>query len=373
MNLIEAINQSPYDFYFLVVDQFLDINLPELKNFEKIYISNYPEIKIKNSGKLLSHPQVIDRISKKFQETHRTPVIIPFKPSAKVEFICQKFNWINASNPHFLNRTLEDKIKFIQLCQENNISTIPSIIDIFNQENFIKYQQAFDQKIVIQSHFGWAGKSTFSENNWNDIKDKIPSGSLVKFSPFVTGYSLLNNCCLTSSGLIQSPPALQYTGISPFTQNPFTTVGRQWPSLAPIEIIEKIKIITQNFSEIIKKMNYRGFFGLDFLIHEDEVFLLECNPRLTASFAFYNKIELKQNLNPLFIFHLAEFINLDFQFNLESEQKRFYNHQIIGSEITAKNKESQTIKKYHDFITFSDQVDPIIIPQNIVNLLHETK
>jgi len=184
---------------------------------------------------------------------------------------------------------------------------------------------------------------------------------------------LLNNCCLTSIGLLQSPPALQYTGLSQFTQNPFTTVGRQWPSLAPIEITETIKNITQNFSDIIKNLNYRGFFGLDFLIHDDEVFLLECNPRLTASFAFYTEIELKQNITPLFLFHLAQFIDLNFEFDLESEQKRFYNPQIIGSEITAKNQDSQTIKKYHDFTAFSDQIDPIIIPQKIIDLLHETK
>lgn len=372
MNLIESFNQSHYHFYFLVVDKFLDIDFPELKNFEKIYISNYPSITVKNSGNLLANPQVIEYISNNFKKDNFTPVIISFKPSAKIELICKKFNWISANNPHQLNRLLEDKIKFIQLCQENNIPTIPTTIDLFDEKNFLKYQQILGQKMVIQSHFGWAGKSTFSASNWDDIKDKIPQKSLVKFSPFITGYSLLNNCCLTSNGLIQSPPALQYTGLSLFTQNPFATVGRQWPSLAPPEILEKIKNITQKFSDVIKSLNYKGFFGLDFLIHDEEVFLLECNPRLTASFAFYNQIEVQQNLDPLFLFHLAQFIDLKFTFNLESEQKRFYNYNLIGSEITAKNDDSQTIKKYHDFTIFSDQIDPIIIPQKIINLLNET-
>jgi predicted ATP-grasp superfamily ATP-dependent carboligase len=391
MNLIDAFNQSPYIFYFLVVDNFLDINLPQLKNFHPVYAfknSHIDKLKAqnlpyfcleeegiilseKNSGRLLSHQKVIDYI--KSTSTNLTPVIIPFKPSAKIEFICKQFNWIDASNSHLLNRFLEDKIKFTQFCIENNLNIIPSIIDHFNQSNFIKYQQAFNQKLVIQSHFGWAGKSTFSTENWEEIKDKIPADTLVKFSPFIQGYSLLNNCCLTKKGLIQSPPAVQYTGISPFTTNPFTTVGRQWPSLAPVEITEKIKNITQNFANLIEKMNYKGFFGLDFLINGEDVYLLECNPRLTASFAFYTEIEINQNLNPLFLFHLAEFINLDFDFNLEIEQKRFYNSQIIGSEITAKNNDSQTVKKYHDFTIFSDQINPIIIPQKIINLLNESQ
>ncbi|MFA5749647.1 MAG: ATP-grasp domain-containing protein [Candidatus Shapirobacteria bacterium] len=371
MTLIDALNQSPYSFYFLVVDKFLDIEISELKNFEKIYLSDYPSVKIKNSSKLLSNPQIIDYILKKSQKNNLIPAIISFKPSSKIDFLCKKNNWVNINNSGLLNRFLENKIKFSNLCTQFNLPTIPFIVDTFNQENFIKYQQVFDQKLVIQLAFGWAGKSTFSSDNYDEIKDKITTDIPVKFSPYIAGYSLLNNCCLTKKGLIQSPPAIQYTGISPFTTNPFTTVGRQWPSLAPIEIIEKIKNITQEFSNIIKNLNYKGFFGLDFLIHNDEVYLLECNPRLTASFAFYNEIEIKQNINSLFLFHLAEFINLDFDINLELEQKRFYNSKIIGSEITTKNNNSQTIKKYHDFTIFSDQIDPIIIPQKIIDLINE--
>jgi len=104
MNLIDALNQSSYDFYFLVVDQFLDIDLPELKNFEKIYLSDYPNIKIKNSGKLLSDPQIVDYISQKSKQTNHTPAIISFKPSSKIDFLCKKYNWININNPSPINR-----------------------------------------------------------------------------------------------------------------------------------------------------------------------------------------------------------------------------------------------------------------------------
>ncbi|HPH19617.1 MAG TPA: ATP-grasp domain-containing protein, partial [Haliscomenobacter sp.] len=86
--------------------------------------------------------------------------------------------------------------------------------------------------------------------------------------------------------------------------------------------------------KILTPLNYRGFFGLDFLVSENQVYLLECNPRLTASFAFYTQIELKNDLTPLFYFDLAEFINLDYQIDLLQEQSRFYNQNIIGSEIT---------------------------------------
>ena len=50
-DLVKLINNSHYDIYFLVVDKNLDIDLPELKYFYKIYL---PEGELKNSGHLLS-------------------------------------------------------------------------------------------------------------------------------------------------------------------------------------------------------------------------------------------------------------------------------------------------------------------------------
>ncbi len=324
INLETIINNSKFAFYFLVVDKFLDIDLPQLRNFHKIYLSNYPSIKIKNSGKLLSHPNVINYIKKTSDSL--IPAIIPFKPSAKIDIICQQNNWVNISNPGPINRFLEDKIKFAKLCQKYKLPTIPFSLDIFSKENFSKYQKLYTKKLVIQTHFGWAGNSTFLASSWDEIKEKISPDILVKYSPFIeSSYSLLNNCCLTKFGLIQSPPALQYTGIHPFTQNPFTTVGRQWPSFAPPKIIKNINKITEDFSKILKEINYKGCFGLDFLINKNKVFLLECNPRLTASFAFYTKLELDQKITPLFYFHLAEFLKLDYQISLKSEQNRFNN------------------------------------------------
>ena len=388
MNIFNNFNKSNYIFYFLVVDNSLDIVLPQLTNFHLIYAYKSPQFKflkklnlpyfcleesgvkldVPNSGKLLSHPFVLDYIN--HSSDGQQIVIIPFKPSAKIDFLCQQNKWVCASNNHQLNRELEDKIAFNKLCQKNNLLQIPSTIDTFTQDNFLKYQKKYKSKLVVQSQFGWAGKNTFSSNNWAEIKNKIAINTTVKFSPYIKGYSLLNNCCLTSKGLIQSPPALQYTGVKPFTNNPFTTVGRQWPSLAPKNIIEKIYGVTQDFSLIINKMGYKGFFGLDFMVENDQVYLLECNPRLTASFAFYNNIEINLDIIPLFLLHISQFVDINIDFDINEEQKRFYNQKIIGSEITAKNKSGKTTKKYNDFSIFTNQIEPINFSPKIISLLN---
>lgn len=359
MNYLENLLQnSGYDFYFLVVDKFLDISLPQLKNFQSIFKEN---LAVKNSGFLLSQKDIQDKI-----KSSSKPVIIPFKPSAKIEKICQKNSWLNASNPAKINRLLEDKIKFFEQCSKANLPVVPGFVGEFTEINFLEAQKKFGSKIVIQTHFGWAGNSTHLFENFDQAQNSIPLHTLAKFSPFLPGYSLLNNCTLLRFGLIQSPPALQYTGLVEYTSNPFATVGRQWPSQASSEIQEKIKQITTDFSEkILTPLNYRGFFGLDFIVSEGQVYLLECNPRLTASFAFYTQIELKNNLTPLFYFHLAEFINLDYQIDLTLEQSRFYNQNIIGSEVTQRNDLGATIKKLNRFEIFSSKVDPVQINPQI--------
>lgn len=339
MNLATQINLSSYDLYFLVVDKFLDISLPELFNFQSIRSSK----NIRNSGVLLSQKNTIDFITKNSRQTDHTPAIIPFKPSAKIEHLCHQYNWHLIANPAKLNRILEDKLKFPELCQDNNLPIIPFAVDTLTLKNFSKYQQLFTSQLVIQTHFGWAGKNTFSSDSYANATRKLPPNTLAKFSPYLRGYTLLNNCCLTRHGLIQSPPALQYTGLKPFTNNPFATVGRQWPSFAPKHIQNQVLSITQSVGLILNKLNYHGFFGLDFLVDQDRVLLLECNPRLTASFAFYTQLELQAKLEPLFYYHLAELLNLDYP----KPTDRFSNPDIIGSELTPKNSQGTIIKQPH--------------------------
>ncbi|MBU4210594.1 hypothetical protein KKE47_00960 [Patescibacteria group bacterium] len=375
---INLINKSKINFYFLVVDNFLDIDLPFLKNFHLIYAytpqkppksqffclqQNDIKLKQKNSGKLLANPKVINYIKQTSFQNNSQPAIIPFKPSGKISHICQENNWLQISNSSTLNRLFENKFKFIKICQNNKITTIPSYIDKFNSNNFKKYQFLFKNKnLVIQKSFGWAGKGTFTGNQFKKIKNKITSQSIVKFSPKLSGYTLLNNCCIFHSRLIQSPPALQFTGIPPFTKNPLTTVGRQWPCLTSTKVKNQVKAITLQFSQILLKYNYQGFFGLDFFVNQKQkVFLLECNARLTASFAFYTQIELKNNILPLFILHLAEFCQIPLKVNIKKMQSRFSSAKITGSEITYKDQSGNTKRKINAFTKFSQSINPPII------------
>ncbi|MFA5828117.1 MAG: ATP-grasp domain-containing protein [Candidatus Shapirobacteria bacterium] len=353
-NLLSALNQSPYYYFFLVVDDSLRISLPQLKYFTPVN-SNQFDNEL-NSGKLLSNPKVRDFIETTSKKHHKLPAIIPFKPSAKIDFICKNRNWLKVSNDSSLNRVIEDKLKFPLICKNHDIPILPFIIDKLNRLSFEKAKNLLGPELIIQTHFGWAGKSTFQADCFDHLKKTIPPDTVVKFSPHLKeSYTLLNNCCQTNKGLIQSPPAVQFTGIRSLTTNPFSTVGRQWPSFAPPDIIDQTFKITQKFSDYLEKKHYKGFFGLDFIVDQNKVYLLECNPRLTASFAFYTQIELKANLNPLFLFHLAEFSLKNYLFDITTEQTRFKNPKIIGTQLTRRSESGKIDGKYetNNFIVTS--------------------
>jgi hypothetical protein len=363
-DLFDIINNSNFDFYFLVVDEFLDINIPQLTNFfslspKKLSIS----LDQPNSGRLLSHPATLEFIKNNSTKTGRQPAIVPFKPSAKIDLICRQNNWILVGNPASLNRLLEDKIKFPILSEKYQLPQIPFLILPFSQDSYLKAQSQFGPNLVLQTHFGWAGNSSLKTSSFSEASAKFTVGSPIKYSPFKNGYSLINNCCLTSRGLIQSPPGLQYTGLPILTQNSLATVGRQWPCQAPIEIQNRVNQVTINFSKLLSDLHYFGYFGLDFFVADHQVYLLECNPRLTASFAFYTDIEINAGITPLFLYHLAEFCHLKYD---DLELSRFSNPKIIGSEITAKNPQGTTIKKYHTFTAFSQSADPVSIDPKIL-------
>ncbi|MFA5895186.1 MAG: ATP-grasp domain-containing protein [Candidatus Shapirobacteria bacterium] len=361
------LNSLPYHFYFLVVDDFLDINLPNLSNFASITPKSLGiELEQKNSGKLLSHPECIN-----FIKTHtpngQTPAVIPFKPSAKIDLICSQNGWVNISNPGKLNRFLEDKIEFSKLLDEHSLPQIPHTITTFSKSNFEVAQNKYGPKLVIQTHFGWAGNSSHLTDSFEEVTTKIAEGTPVKISPFLVGTSLINNCCLTSQGLVQSPPGLQYTGIPVLSKNPLATTGRQWPSHSSPEVNDQVKKITSDFSEILKTHGYKGFFGLDFFVSENKVYLLECNPRLTASFAFYTAIEKNSDYEPLFFYHLLSFFPNQYRINPVEQNRRFSDYGLVGSEITLKGEEGNTIKKYNALIDFAPEGDPTKIDPKILS------
>lgn len=269
-------------------------------------------LSINNTGKLLEHPQVASYIS---AHSAAKPWIMVFKPSLKIDLIIRKEKYNRLGNNCDLNEKYENKIICNSLLEKQLPELLlPAKISVLNRLNFPNLAREFNLPFVIQFGHGWAGKTTFfihDEQELNNLTFRYPL-TQVKVSKFIKGRTALNNCCIYQGQVYFSAPAIQLNGISELSDNPSVTCGRQWSKrFFPKKEVTDIEKITDEVSELLIKDKYRGFFGLDFLISEEtgKIYLNEINARLTASTAFYTKLELGAGKMPLLSLHLAEFLH----------------------------------------------------------------
>lgn len=289
----------------------------------------------RNTGHLLAHPLTIDYLEE--NSLKKKPIILFFKPSAKINFLCKKHHWIMAGNDPRLAYFFEEKINFFAWGKKNNLPLIPGEIVKPSRKILSRWNFPF----VSQFKRGWAGKSSFVIRSENDFFELIKSGHpKVKISAFIDGQTYTNNGCILASGeVLVGPPAQQISSIGSLCKNPLSTTGRQWPANIDKKTKEIIKKITIKLGRFMHQKGYRGFFGTDFIITgQGKVYLLECNPRLTASFVFYSQLEQESGMTSLLFHHLSAFTENENPENLMNVPN------ISGSEVVQRNNQKNRVK-----------------------------
>ncbi|MDE2188237.1 MAG: hypothetical protein KGJ35_00705, partial [Patescibacteria group bacterium] len=102
----------------------------------------------------------------------------------------------------------------------------------------------------------------------------------------------------TSNKVYFGNPSYQITGLPPFTDNPFATIGNDW-SLPHTVLTEKnlaeFHDIAEKVAEKMRESGWKGLFGIDVIYDEerDEMKLLEINARQPASTTFESQLQTK--------------------------------------------------------------------------------
>jgi hypothetical protein len=91
--------------------------------------------------------------------------------------------------------------------------------------------------------------------------------------------------------------------------------------------------MTVRFGEEIRKLGYRGYFEIDFLrdLDTDQLYLGEVNPRITGASAMTNLAAFAQADMPLFLFHLLEWSDVDFEVDIDAINERWANPAFIDA------------------------------------------
>jgi predicted ATP-grasp superfamily ATP-dependent carboligase len=333
INLINASNVGPMFFvspnpnraiglekeiksYYVICSQNSDI-INYLKK-EKISVLCVNNDDIKNSGKLLENKKVINYIKRKSK--NKKVNILTFKPSPKLQKICDENKFRYLGNDWILNRKFENKAEFANITNKLKISNAQSRVAMIEDND--KFRKIFNskEKYVIQLPRGYSGNSTFLVNNENDLENIIKKykNRKVKIAKYLSGATYTINACATKFGIAVSQPIFQITGLTAYNKNSLGTSGNDYARGGQLTIKQKKKIFdyAKKTGKHMRKSGYKGIFGLDFIVSSGNVDLIEINPRLISSIPVFTKLQIQNGQTPFLFLHLAEFLNINYKLEL---------------------------------------------------------
>lgn len=303
------------------------------------------------SSAILLGQEVVQKYIRENTPSGTQAAVVVFKPSLAAEKIALENNWKFLNNSTVLSKEIEDKFNFLFIAKSLHIR-IPDAETIdFGRISYWELKKYYDY-FVIQLKSGYAGSSTFfirSKDDYGRLMDTFfrnPSGKksfMVKVSKFIRGIPTTVNACITSSGVYVGKPCYQITGEELCTNNRGTTCGNDWGVLSvSVKALNEMNEIGKKTGLYLKGKGYKGIFGLDFIISErdEDVYLIEINPRFVASIPFYTKLEIKNSAVPMIALHFLEFLGEKYE--IDPRAKDLSNKNVLaisGSQLVLRNKE----------------------------------
>lgn len=349
--------------YKIICSQKSDI-IDYLKK-EKVSVLCLDDESIKNSGKILQNKKVLNYIKRKSK--NRKANIITFKPSPKLQKICDENKFRYLGNDWKLNRKLEDKVEFVNIMNKLKIPNAQSKIAIVEDSD--KFRKIFnlEEKYVVQLPRGFSGNSTFLVDSRNSFKKIIEKykGRKVKIARYLKGETYTINGCVGKFGIAVSQPIFQITGLTAYNKNSLGASGNDYARGGELGSEQKKKIFdyTKKIGKYMRKSGYKGIFGIDFIVSysgraeaklpigslaSEDINLIEINPRLIASIPVFTKLQNQNNQIPFLFLHLAEFLNINYKPELLFDYISFaeWNKQkaFSFSQLILRNTEKHPVK-----------------------------
>lgn len=276
----------------------------------------------RNSSSLLGM-----EIVKKFLNSIDNPYLLFYKVTKRIKKICDEEKWNIIGNRMY--EELDDKALLREILEKCGLPSISGEICDLKRKDYGKLKSEYGDKIVMQLFKGSGGKGTFfvrSQKDFEEAKEKISKkgDSEVVVTKFIEGTSPSLTACVTKHGVLYTNLQYQLLDI-PEVMNPEVGngvfCGHDWGSSHdfPEHIRKQAYDYAERIGNYLKSKGYRGIFGLDMVIDkkEDKLYVTEINPRLLGSFPAITMVQLENSEPPLIMFHIMEFLDMDYEMDLE--------------------------------------------------------
>ncbi len=259
----------------------------------QIILVDAPELL--DTWQLLAHAATSDAMN----AANITRVAV-FKPTKKIERICAEKKWALLNPSAELSSTIEEKI--------TQVEWLGALTKYLPQHNILTCKEvAWNfEPFVLQFNRAHTGSGTLlieSKEQLEELKKKFPDRP-VRISAFVSGPIVTNNNVVTNAGVLVGNISYQITGMAPFTNNPFATVGNDWGVVAdvlPYAAQSQFKEIANAIGKKLKADGWKGAFGIDAIYEEatETVYLIEINARQPASVSFESMLQTEARTKQL--------------------------------------------------------------------------
>jgi len=237
---------------------------------------------------LLAHPETAKVISP-------DSLILVFKNTLRVETEISAHKW-NVINPKsYLAERVENKLSQIRWLGDLGTKHLPP-----HTTKLAKTISWKNDPFIIQWAHGHTGDGTILLKTREDLvalQERFPE-RMARLTNFISGPSFTVNAVVASDKIIMGNISYQITGLQPFTDNEFSTIGNDWgfarKALSETEL-SAIRNITKDIGLKLQRDGWRGLFGIDVIMDEKSkrIYLIEVNARQPASTTYESFLEEK--------------------------------------------------------------------------------
>ncbi len=285
---------------------------------------------------MLQHKEVIDFIKKRGGD----PKAVYLMFDEETEQLSKELGmdvWFPKAE---LRTRMDNKIETVRIGNRAGVPSVPNALaEVSSYQQLCEVSKAagIGTDLVLQTAFGDSGHTTFfisNEAEFDKHSDEIIGEGEVKIMKRVNVRGSAIEACTTKRGTIVGPLMTELVGFKELTPYKGGWCGNEiFANSFTQEIRDKARQYTFQFGEALREEGYRGYFELDFLIDQDtgELYLGELNPRVTGASSMTNHAAFAHADAPLFLFHLLEMSDVDFDLDIDDLNERWSHPDNIDS------------------------------------------
>jgi biotin carboxylase len=233
--------------------------------------------------------------------------------------------------PAALRHRLDSKIETTRLGNDAGVPSVPNTMG--SAADYRRLLELADEAglgndLVVQTPYGDSGHTTFfiaSEPDWTRDEKKIV-GQKIKVMKRIEPRELAIEGVITRHGTLVGPLMAELVGFQELTPYDGGWCG---DDVSPELLTEKQRRMARErtiaMGERLRAEGYRGYFELDFLLDANtgDIWLGELNPRVTGASSITNVTAVAYGDMPLFLFHLLEFMDVDYEIDVDELNERW--------------------------------------------------